>query len=299
MTSDTAHIISSEIIRLYAGEEKYKNPLYLSDYGLGQLLGDAIDRGYKRIYIYIGGTSTVCAGMGMLQALGVIIKDKAGNVKTLPVTGKDLVSIGRIDIPRHIDFSGIEVTVIADGDARSFEMSGITELKIGDEYKYLKEEIINNTNKGIKNIITITGLSENMPFSGAAGGLAYGLDVVFKPKYLLGGEYFAGLLNLEEKIQNSDIVITGEGRYDNTACGKTPVSVARFAKKYNKRLVYVCGMINDGIDRKTLKKIGIDTLLSCYDYYGALDGLNYEERLNLFKTKTPDALRDLFRKIGL
>ena len=59
-----AHIVSSEILRLFPREDCYKNPLQLTDYGFGQLVWDALNRGYKDIILYIGGTSTVTCGMG-------------------------------------------------------------------------------------------------------------------------------------------------------------------------------------------------------------------------------------------
>ena len=38
-----AHVISSEVVRLYPHEEAYKNPLLLTDYGIGQIInGDQI-----------------------------------------------------------------------------------------------------------------------------------------------------------------------------------------------------------------------------------------------------------------
>ena len=55
--------------------------------------------------------------------------------------------------------------------------------------------------------------------------------------------------SLEEKIKDADMVWTGEGSIDfQTQYGKTPLGVAKIAKKYNKPVVAFAGKIGDDID---------------------------------------------------
>lgn len=308
---DEAHIVSSEILRLYPEEDEYKNPLKLTDYGLGQMLFDAVHKGYRKIKLYIGGTSTVCCGMGFIQALGCQVIDKIGNSMNVPMFAEDLYKVGYILKSIH-SFSDIELQVIADGDAKSFEMSGITGLKVGKTYAKEKQIIIEQTNAGVKNIIDITGISEGVPFSGAAGGLLFGIEQIFHPEYLLGGAYFAKLLLLEDEIVKADLIITGEGRFDNTACGKTPASVASLARRHNKPVVFVCGQIAQdavtdysggivvGEREKTLRELGISKLLTCQEYYdrSPLQG-DYIDHIERFRKQTPIILKELFKKENL
>ena len=308
---DEAHIISSEILRLYPEEDEYKNPLKLTDYGLGQMLLDAIGKGYRKIKLYIGGTSTVCCGMGFIQALGYQIIDSVGNTLSAPITAENLRNVNQI-LASTKSFSDIEIQVIADGDAKSFEMSGITGLKVGKTYAEAKQTIVEQTNAGIKNIIDVTGISENMPFSGAAGGLLFGIEQVFHPEYLLGGTYFANLLSLEDAIVAADLIITGEGRFDNTACGKTPASVAALAQKYNKPVLFVCGQIAKdavsdysggivvGEHEEALRELGISKLITCQEYYdrNPMQG-DYVDYIDIFRNQTPMILKELFQKENL
>jgi glycerate kinase len=61
------------------------------------------------------------------------------------------------------------------------------------------------------------------PGSGAAGGIAFGLMVSADAKLLPGFELVSAWLNLEEKLAAADVVITGEGRFDETSLeGKGP-----------------------------------------------------------------------------
>ena len=67
-------------------DDIYKNPLKLTSYGLGQLILDAIKRGYKKIYIGLGGTGTVDCGIGMSQVFGVKYFDSNGK-ELIPQNG--------------------------------------------------------------------------------------------------------------------------------------------------------------------------------------------------------------------
>ena len=53
-------------------------------------------------------------------------------------------------------------------------------------------------------------------------------------------------LDLEKKISEIDILITGEGKLDSQSyMGKTPIELARIAKKYNKKVIFLAGSILD------------------------------------------------------
>ena len=309
--NDEAHIISSEILRLYPCDDKHKNPLKLTDYGLGQMVLDAINKGYRKIKLYIGGTSTACCGMGFAQAFGIRLLDGKRQLMRAPILGEDLNHVDQI-LKGEVSFSDIQMHVIADGDAKSYEMSGITGLKVGKTFEEQKQQIVEQSNIGIRNIIELTGISENMPFSGAAGGLLFGIEQVFSPQYSLGGTYFAKLLSFEKKLMEADLVVTGEGRFDNTACGKTPASVAALAQKYQKPVIFVCGQIAkdavgdyaggivDGKKNPVLLKLGITKLVTCQEYYDENPlPSTYAEQIEIFREFTPVILKKLFWKGNL
>ena len=80
--------------------------------------------------------------------------------------------------------------------------------------------------------------------TGAAGGLGFAflsyMNAVLEP----GASIVLEETSLESFIQDSDIVITGEGRLDGqTAMGKAPIAVARLAKKYGKPVFAFSGCV--------------------------------------------------------
>ena len=55
------------------------------------------------------------------------------------------------------------------------------------------------------------------------------------------------LYDLDNKIKNADVVITGEGKTDSqTLMGKAPFRIAELCKKYGKKCVVVSGCF-DGV----------------------------------------------------
>ena len=75
-------------------EEKDKNPLNTTTYGVGELIVDAITKGCRKFIVGIGGSATNDGGVGMLQALGFQFLDKNANQVAFGLKGlKDIVEI--------------------------------------------------------------------------------------------------------------------------------------------------------------------------------------------------------------
>jgi glycerate kinase len=85
--------------------------------------------------------------------------------------------------------------------------------------------------------------------AGAAGGLGFALMYYLNAELESGVRLIMRETKLEEAIKNSDIVITGEGCLDSqTAMGKTPVGIAKIAKKYGKPVIAFCGGVRSGAE---------------------------------------------------
>ncbi len=73
------------------------NPLRATTFGTGQLIRAALDEGVDTIIVGLGGSATIDAGVGMLQALGgVSFKDHRG--RELGYGGQELISLSHIDV---------------------------------------------------------------------------------------------------------------------------------------------------------------------------------------------------------
>ena len=292
-SKDTAFIGSSEILRLSPRDEEYKNPLILTSYGLGQLIGNAINRGYQNILVGLGGTSTVDCGVGLLQALGGVFyrggERYVGNNSYL--NGSDLKFIDKIDItPLQQKMKNINLTTLCDANTSVTGMNIPTNQKIGMRFESGRKMILTELKKSA-NQFCLTVQSElesknrwagqnltKAPYLGVAGGINIGLLTLFNHKAQLGSAYFSSLLGLENKVRNSNLIITGEGKFDNSLEGKTPIGVCLMAKKYNKQALFLCGDISQGYKKhfnsyfssqlpKNFLSNGISGMISCHQFY--------------------------------
>ena len=73
-----------------------KDPRYTTSYGTGEMIADALKRGYRDISIAIGGSATNDGGIGCIRALGGKFLDDCD--QELKGCGEDLIKIRKIDL---------------------------------------------------------------------------------------------------------------------------------------------------------------------------------------------------------
>jgi glycerate kinase len=125
----------------------------------------------------------------------------------------------------------------------------------------------------------------NEPGAGAAGGLGFGLMSFCGAKIRPGFDVVAEAVGLEAKIEDADIVITGEGSLDRqTLEGKTPVGVARLARKLGKRVFAMVGRAtNDPEVREVFDAV----------YANTRPGMSQEENMKRAAELLRENARDL------
>lgn len=240
-----------------------RNPLITTTYGVGELVKACLDKGINRIILGIGGSATNDGGAGFAQALGVKFLDKAGH--DLPFGGavlRDLYSIDISSLDERIKDVDIEVACdvnnpLCGKEGASYVFApqkGATSamVEILDKALFHYGEILE---------MQLGKKTNDVPGSGAAGGLGAGLLAFTKAKLRSGIDIIIEYTSLREKIENADIVFTGEGSIDSqTFYGKVPLGVALLAKGENKKCVAITGNISGNIQR--LYDLGIDAVFS-------------------------------------
>jgi glycerate kinase len=82
------------------------------------------------------------------------------------------------------------------------------------------------------------------PGAGAAGGISFGLMAATGAQLLPGFDLVSAWLDLEHKLAAADLVITGEGRFDDTSLtGKGPGAVAARALALGKPVHVFAGAV--------------------------------------------------------
>ena len=213
--------------------EELRNPLNTTTFGTGELILDALKRGFRDISIAIGGSATNDGGMGCARALGVKFLDQDGN--ELEGFGRDLAKVASIDI------SGLDERV---KDSKITVMCDVTNPlcgKNGATWTFGKQkgatpEIQEELEKGMcsyRDVIRETfGIDcDGIPGTGAAGGLGAALMVFLGGEMKSGIETVLDLIRFDERLEGVDLVVTGEGRTDWQSCfGKVMQGVGMRAK---------------------------------------------------------------------
>jgi glycerate kinase len=270
-------------LELLTDEER--DPWITSTFGTGQLIGDALERGVRKILLGIGGSATNDGGAGMAQALGVKFSGRGG---ILTVQGGGALSeVGQIHMegldPR---LAGAEIVVACDV---TNPLTG----PHGASFVYGPQKGANKEMAGKldRNLTHFAGLIHDQlgkevsmtPGAGAAGGLGAGLVAFLDASLVKGFDMIAGVVGLEEKVLAADLVITGEGKMDaQTRFGKTPFGVAQLAKKHGKQVIGVAGALDD--ETGILYEAGFDMLMPIQEKPGELESSLKNGKLLLERT---------------
>lgn len=252
----TAIIEMAEINGLTTLSPIKRNPMKTSTYGTGELIKDALEKGFRRFIIGIGGSATNDAGMGMIQALGAHLYDKQGN--ELEQGGKIMEQIAHIDL-NHLHPALKEATFIVACDVQNPFCGPQGAAYVFARQKGASEEQIRQLDEGMRHLALLIerDFSYNInkvKGAGAAGGLG-GAFATFLQAHLQSGiDLLLDAVDFDRKITNADWIITGEGKADRqTAEGKVPAGVLKRAKKANIPVMLIAGKVED---KACLKQMG-------------------------------------------
>ena len=249
-------------LQLLRPEER--NCMIASSYGTGQLIRHAIDRGAQKIIIGIGGSATTDGGLGMAVALGYRLLSHSN--EELKGNGENLIQLSRIDDTGI--FSPLRQTkfiVLCDVDNPLYGEHGAA--RVFAKQKGASEEDIEKLDEGLRNfsrVASVLSKQVHFPGAGAAGGMGAGARLFLNAQVQKGTTFIFEFLQLESKVANADLVITGEGKIDRqTLSGKVVKGVAELAKKYDKPLIVVAG--RNTLNEDQIKAIGISQLIVLTD----------------------------------
>ncbi len=232
-------------------KENELNPETTSTYGTGELIYHAIEKGCTKIIIGIGGSATNDGGKGCLEALGAVFRNK--DAQPLKPGGASLKELETTDLSNFKKVADhAELIIACDVTSPLCGENGAT--KVFARQKGADNHQIENLENALihfsKKSNELLGKDySTLPGTGAAGGLGFALVAYCGGKLTSGFEAVSNALSLEEKIKHCDLVITGEGKTDNsTLLGKLPVSVAKLSEKHNKPCILLSGDIEDSVN---------------------------------------------------
>lgn len=240
-----------------------RDPLRATSFGTGELIRAALDAGARRFVLGVGGSATNDGGAGMLQALGVRLLDAHG--AELGSGGGALAQLARIDVSSLDPRVGDAVFEIAcDVDNPLVGPDGAS--AVFGPQKGASADMVRQLDTNLRHFadIILRDLGcdvANVAGAGAGGGTSAAMLAFLGGRLRPGSELVADTVGLERTVQDADLVITGEGRIDRqTIQGKTPVGVARVARRHGKPVIAIGGSL--GADAGVVHSHGIDAVFA-------------------------------------
>lgn len=201
------------------GGAEGNDPVAASTVGTGELVVAALDAGAKRVIVGVGGSATTDGGLGALRALHPL-----GRLKGVELVVACDVRTGFVDAAEV--FSPQKGATTAQVELLRRRLERLAEV-------YWSEHGVDVT--------TIAG-------AGAAGGLAGGLAAA-GARLVSGFELVADEVELYERIEPADLVITAEGFLDEQSFeGKVVGGVAELAAQAGVPALAIAGEVFDGAE---------------------------------------------------
>ena len=186
-----------------AGGADRNAPLAASTRGTGELIAAALDAGATRVIVGVGGSATTDGGLGAVEVLD-----------WLPFASRGVA----VEVACDVQTLFVDAASVF-GPQKGASAADVVELterlrRLADRYRReLGADI------------------EAVPGSGAAGGLAGGLATL-GATIARGFELVADTVGLDRALDESDVVVTGEGLLDDTSfAGKVVGGVVERASR--------------------------------------------------------------------
>ncbi len=264
---DTAVIEMARAAGLTLTPEGERSALTATTYGAGELIKDALDRGYRHFLLTVGGSGTNDGGCGMAAALGIGFYDADG-IRFVP-TGGTLASIAKID------------TATADSRLSQCEFTIATDVKNpllgadGATYVYARQKgaddvALAQMEAGMTHYVALLEqlcgkAIANTPGCGAGGGFSTPLLAFCNATIRSGIDAVLDAIGFDALLDRADAVITGEGKIDRQSLfGKAISGVCRAAAAKGRPVYALVGCIGD--DKQALLDMGLADILAIGDY---------------------------------
>ena len=203
------------------------DPLEATTAGTGELIAKAVEAGAREIIVGLGGSATTDGGLGALRAL-----------------------------PAPSRLRGVDLVVACDVETRFTDAAqvfgpqkGATAAQIRLLTARLERLVDVYRSEHGADVADVVG-------GGAAGGLAGGL-VAAGARLESGAALIADAVDLYDKIESADLVVTGEGRVDATSFdGKVVGAVIELAAAAECDVLVIGGRIDDDA-RQRLDDLGV------------------------------------------
>ncbi|RZQ60702.1 glycerate kinase [Amycolatopsis suaedae] len=242
----TAYVESARACGIEYVRPSTETALAAHTFGVGTLIGHAVDGGADHVVLTVGGTASTDGGAGMIAALGGRIRTGTGAQAGLG--GGALGAVTEVDLAAVRErFARVRVSVATDvtnpllgerGAAAVFgPQKGAGEHEVAVLDKALSAWADALVRAGCPDV-------RDVPGAGAGGGVAAGALACLGGRVASGFDLVGKLTGVPDAIAGADLVITGEGSLDSQSLdGKAPAGIAALAREHGLPVLAVAGRV--------------------------------------------------------
>ncbi|MDZ4264479.1 MAG: glycerate kinase [Mycobacterium sp.] len=233
-------------LALLGGPPTVHTALAAHSRGVGQLIAAAREAGAGRIVVGLGGSGCTDGGRGMVEALGGLTAAKA------LLDGIELIAASDVEHP----LLGPRGAASVFGPQKGADPDTVAVLE--DRLAAWAEELTTAAGRSVG----------DDPGAGAAGGIGAAL-IALGGRRESGAAIIAEHTGLVDDVAAADLVITGEGRFDDQSLhGKVVSALASASRAHRIPVVVLAGQVT--LDEATLGAAGIASAHSIADHAGSV-----------------------------
>ncbi|MFD1813092.1 glycerate kinase [Rhodococcus gannanensis] len=254
LDGDTAYIESAQACGLHLLRPDPATALAAHSAGVGQLVAAAVDAGVHAVVVGLGGSGCTDGGRGLVAALGgtpdaaglAAARERLAGIRLVAATDVENPLLG----PRGAAAvfgpqKGADDDAVAELERRNAEWADVLDAAPG------------------RPVSTLVG-------AGAAGGLGAALLALGADRRS-GAEVVADVTGQAALLRGADVVLTGEGRFDNQSLGgKVAVALARAARADAVPVVVLAGQVAVDAGDPDLRALGLHGVHSVAEHAGSV-----------------------------
>lgn len=254
--SGTVFIESAKVIGLNKVPLSKRKPAKLNSRIMGILIKELIQLNaknrinIKKIILGLGGTATNDLGLGLASCFGLRLLSANKKLKPLP---ENFEKADRLVLPSRIT---IPVEIILDVKAPLYGRQGSS--RLFSPQKGADENDVMIMERGVMNILKLLKEEHKIDLFkkkyGAGGGLCVGLSLISDMHIKSSVKFLNKDLGLKRQIKNNDLIITGEGKFDEQSMLKKGAGVViEESIKEKKKCFIITGTADKNL-KTSLKK---------------------------------------------
>jgi glycerate kinase len=214
--------------------------------GVGQLIAEALRAGARRIVIGLGGSACTDGGQGMISELGGLdaAREQLADIEVIVASDTEYPLVGPWGAARVF------------GPQKGADTAAVAALEVRLESWALKLEAVAGRDVSSE------------PGAAAAGGIGAGLFAL-GARCESGAEIIAEHTDLADDLETADMIVTGEGRFDEQSLhGKVVGSLAAAAGPLGIPVIVLAGQVS--LEKTAVRSSGIMSALSMAEYAGSV-----------------------------